>query len=663
MKKLLSLVISACILLPSLCTLAPAVSAEATAEDIDYVDALYFEPDSRPSVDGFISEAEWGTASVFVEAADCATKDDTTPYNRFLYWRTGDRTDYISFDYELWLRWCEDYFYIGVKVYDPDGHSLKNGTTETWNGDAVQTRIDKAGANAATDGEDFWISSDHERPWSSTQVPDFLFGYCEIAGGFSEAWENVTNRGMTSFSRNPLGTALCVVAPAGSEYSSDTMRGITTYEIGIPWTYILKGDTVDGTVGGEQITALTYTNYTAGRGGRGNLVGGIGREFGMSLAVIDDGNNPDPMWDCFVSWGSGICEANSKVGGEGARSATGSNAVTLSATAVDQAESYDTYDCSGLLDASFSSEGIDRPGVFYDYLAGDVSKRSPVKYEDLSSLSYDTDPDGDRSVWGSDDYSGKVTDIGGDHGGVLDFSDSYNNTYLDTRDAGGTIEYTFPTSYTFEFDICYNDTVVTQDGYESALYYWFGGANMYAYQCGYFFNDGMFKVVNNSDPSDVLATCSYDLKKDNWYNWKFQYDNESCTCRLWIDDLSTEADNADSAWGTLIFTVCWRYFYYSSENVKEYGTLLMFRHMNSQCMFDNVKVYNFAEPGEATEPDEPGVPGDINGDGKVNSVDANLIKQIIVGNMEMTKAADMNGDGKVNPVDSVLLVQMVLGIG
>ncbi len=603
MKKALSLILVIAMLAAAVLSVIPA-SAAATAEDIDYIDALYFEPSKRPTIDGFISTAEWGSMSFSVEATDCATKDDTTPYNRFLYWRTGDRTDYNSFEYQVWLRWCEDYFYIGVKVYDPDGHSLKNGTTETWNGDAIQARIDKAGANAATEGEDFWVSSDHERPWSSKQVPDFLFGYVEIAGGFSEAWENTNNKGMTSFSKNPLGTALCVVAPAGSSYSTDTSKGITTYEVGIPWTYILNGDTVDGTASGAQITALTYTKYTTGRGGKGNLSGGIGREFGMSLAVLNDGTNPDPVWDSFMSWGSGICEANSKVGGDGARSATGSNAVTLSATTVTQTAGYTTYNCASLLDASFSTKNIDKPGVFYDYLAGDLYKDTPLKYEQLSSLTYDTDPDGDRSVWGSDDYFGHVTDIGGTHKGVLDYVSSHETNYIDTRDGGGTIQYTFPTSYTIEFDIKYEGTEVSSPEYESALYNWFGGANVYAFQCGYFFNDKMFKVVNSNDANEVLASCNYDLKKGNWYNWKFQFDNESCTCRLWIDDLSTTADNADSPWGRMIFNVCWRYFYYSSESVKENGTLLLFRLMNVQPMFDNVKIYNFASLTDIAVPEE-----------------------------------------------------------
>ncbi|MDD6095043.1 MAG: hypothetical protein PUC29_04795 [Clostridia bacterium] len=623
MKKTLSLLLVIAMLMSAIVIAIPA-GAAATAEEIDYVDALYFEPGKQPTIDGFISTAEWGSASIRVEATDCATKDDTSPYNRFLFWRTGDITDYSTFAYDVWFRWSENYFYIGVKVEDPDGHSLKNGTTETWNGDAVQTRIDKEGANAATDGEDFWVSTEHPKPWSSSQVPDFLFGYVQIAGGFSEAWENTSNKGMTSFSKNPMGTALCVVAPAGSNYSTDTSKGITTYEIGVPWAYILTGDT---TPDGNQITALTYTKYKPGR--KGNPAGGIGRELGISLVVLDDGNNPDATWDAFMSWGSGICEASQK---EGAKSATGSNAVTLSETSVTQTAGYTTYNCSSLLDASFSTKNIDAPNTFYNYLGGDLYKDTKVKYEDLTVLTYDTDPNGDLSVWGAPEYKGHVTNIGGTHGNVLDYRNFVGNdktsaatdtqTYIDSRD--GQNSFAVPTSFTFEFDICYTDTVVVADAYESALYNWFGGASGYAFMCGYFFNDRMFKIVNTNDESQVLAQFKYDLKKDNWYNWKFQFDNESCTARLWIDDLSTDADNANSPWGTMVFNTCWRYFYYSSKQHQDNGTLLIYRMMNTQCMYDNVKVYNFASLTNIDVPNESeggnggaSIPQDVTGGGEL----------------------------------------------
>ena len=607
MKKTISLVMVIAMLLSCVAFAVPA-SAKAKADNIDYVDALYFE--KAPSVDGYISEAEWGEATVFVEALDCATIDDTTPYTRFFYNRVSatNMDDYGSFSYYVWLRWSEQYFYIGVKVNDANVHSLKNGTTNTWNGDAIQTRIDKAGANASVNGGNFTVTADRTKPWSTNLVPDFLFGYSEIAGGFSEAWENNTNKGMTSFSNNPLGTAPCVVAPAGSSYSTDTQNGITTYEVAIPWAYILNGE----------FETLTYTEYKTGR--NGNLQGGIGRELGMSLVVLDDGNDAAAGWDAYMSWGSGICETHQT---EGALAASGSNAVTLVKTPVAQQAGYQTYDPTPLLDAKFSQQNIDAPNTYYDYLAGDTDKANKLTSRDqLSSLKYD-DP-ADLSVWGAPEYFGVITNFGGDHGNVLDYTDTTREdgtTYIDTRD--GEISYEYPTSYTFEFDIKYTEVLQVIEKYEPALYNWFGGATVYAYQCGYFFNDNMFKIVNTEDPLDVLAQYPYNLKKDNWYNWKFQYDNDSCNARLWIDDLSTEADNVESGtpgtpgytneWGTLVINTSWRYFYYSGENEAKFGTLLLYRMMNTQVAYDNVRIYNFASATSVPVGNEQ--PGNNNNNG------------------------------------------------
>ena len=191
----------------------------------------------------------------------------------------------------------------------------------------------------------------------------------------------------------------------------------------------------------------------------------------------------------------------------------------------------------------------------------------------------------------------------------------------------------------------YTDVEQMEEGYSSALYNWFGGASVNAFQCGYFFNDNAFKVVNTNDPEEVLSTYSYDLKKDTWYNWKFQYDNESCNARLWIDDLSTEADNAESGtpgalgytneWGTLVANACWRYFYYSTENVLTNGTLLLFRQMNTKVAYDNVKIYNFASVGKQFVAGESSgsigggtVNKPVTGGGQVGTGDANKVDGI-----------------------------------
>lgn len=600
MKKTISLVLIAIMVLSCFIFAIPA-SALASAADIEYVEALYFE--TAPTIDGYISEAEWGAPTFDLFADDCVNADDAAQgyrFHEFFYNRISKTStdDYGSFAAQGWFRWDENKFYIGVKVIDPDVHSNKSSSGNTWNGDAVQVRVDRDGANAAVSGWDFYVDSTMQKPWSTGNVPDFLFGYVEVAGGFSEAWENVSNKGMTVFSKNPLGVTQCVVAPAGSNYSTDTQSGITTYEVAIPWTYIFNGQ--------EGYETLAKKNWLPTTAGDRNA---IGREFGVSLAVLNDGCDTTAGWDAFMSWGSGICGNHQT---DGAGSATGSNSVTLVDTPVAQG-SYTKYDPTSLLDASFSNKNVDAPGVFYDYLAGDTDRTNPVAYDKLSSLKYD-DP-ADLSVWGAAEFQGKTTNIGGKFGNVLDYRDpSIVQTYIDTHD--GKVEYKYPASFTFEFDIVYTGTNQGAEGYEPALYNWFGGTrvDIDGYQCGYFFNDNAFKVVSYSDPLQVIASYPYDLKKDNWYNWKFQYDNESCNARLWIDDLSTEADNVENGtagtpgytceWGTLVVNTRWRYFYYSNEDVKTDGTLLIFRQMNTEVAYDNVKIYNFASIGNIAAPDE-----------------------------------------------------------
>lgn len=57
--------------------------------------------------------------------------------------------------------------------------------------------------------------------------------------------------------------------------------------------------------------------------------------------------------------------------------------------------------------------------------------------------------------------------------------------------------------------------------------------------------------------------------------------------------------------------------------------------------------------------------GDVNGDGKVNAVDVNLMKQIALGacapDSKQVITCDLNSDGKINAVDINLLKSLVLG--
>jgi hypothetical protein len=59
---------------------------------------------------------------------------------------------------------------------------------------------------------------------------------------------------------------------------------------------------------------------------------------------------------------------------------------------------------------------------------------------------------------------------------------------------------------------------------------------------------------------------------------------------------------------------------------------------------------------------QPVIPGDVNGDGRVDASDYDALRLYIVGRSVegfVSEAADLNGDGKVNAQDLVLLIQLL----
>ncbi|MBO7068285.1 MAG: dockerin type I repeat-containing protein [Bacteroidaceae bacterium] len=62
-----------------------------------------------------------------------------------------------------------------------------------------------------------------------------------------------------------------------------------------------------------------------------------------------------------------------------------------------------------------------------------------------------------------------------------------------------------------------------------------------------------------------------------------------------------------------------------------------------------------------TEPVNPGIKGDVNGDGEVNVMDAVAVYDIMAGNAERTDVADVNNDGDVNVMDVVAIYDIMAG--
>ncbi|MBE6562505.1 MAG: hypothetical protein E7660_02080 [Ruminococcaceae bacterium] len=596
MKKLLSLALVSVMLFAVVAGAIPAQAVDAF--NVDEVEAKYF--DVKPTIDGYISEAEWGAPLVLAEQSDAQTVGGQSPTpNRFFATANGGGYDAatLSMSYMLWLSWDENYFYIGAKVNDPDGHSLRNGRGETWDGDALQVRIDPEGANAVNGGFEFdpALDSTDRKPWGSANVCDLLFGYCLNAGGYKEAWNNTidVNKGMLANNAytQSMGLVDMAIATAGSSYTSDTQNGITTYEVAIPWSYI------DYNNPGRQHNYYKYAlkDGTDKQGNKQGPGGAIGVEYGMSAVVLNaDGASGGNHWNALLTWGSGIVGIQHT--DENYKTCAGSNAVILSGDKVSEDPSYN----AGY--AKYTVGGPEPTPIVKDY---DTEKKDPVilTYDNEDDMNtFGTVSNGERVQLDDGNWVvkwDKVTDRDLDEWDpVANPTEPTHNThnYLSTdgelpdgADARWEATGNKGPSFTFEFDMMVTDLVTFENGYSSYLANWFGGTSAIDYQCGYFFDDSKFKIVNTTDPSEIVAQANAELTLNEWHHWVFQYDNETCVLRFYFDP-AMDGDMVSSE-AQPVFNLKYKYFDYGSIE----KTIAIFRRMNAQIMMDNVQFYNFVD--------------------------------------------------------------------
>jgi len=205
MKKTISLVLVAVMLLCSV-AISPAASSAATLESgIMSIEAMYFdgslaynangghisnmyyegvtsvkgtlEDENLLTIDGIIDESAWENAPVYTisseYAANNAGSKDTknvlfeTPSaeNTFFYYQVDDTTKQSiapeKLQYQMRYMWDEDYLYLAVEVDDYDGHSnagasvTAEGGNSNWDGDAFQFRVDPNGPNAIVNDENY----------------------------------------------------------------------------------------------------------------------------------------------------------------------------------------------------------------------------------------------------------------------------------------------------------------------------------------------------------------------------------------------------------------------------------------------------------------------------------------------------------------------------
>ncbi len=100
------------------------------------------------------------------------------------------------------------------------------------------------------------------------------------------------------------------------------------------------------------------------------------------------------------------------------------------------------------------------------------------------------------------------------------------------------------------------------------------------------------------------------------------------------------------------------YVYAASDNSAtsphQANHALLGSHRSAYANDDAVKIYTL------TVNVDKNLPGDLNGDSKVNGTDLVTLANIVLGQSEETNAADINGDGEINGTDLVVLSNIVL---
>ena len=121
---------------------------------------------------------------------------------------------------------------------------------------------------------------------------------------------------------------------------------------------------------------------------------------------------------------------------------------------------------------------------------------------------------------------------------------------------------------------------------------------------------------------------------------------------LYFEENSVGNISANGTVATIVFTV--------NQEKDDYGFVLTVDSNNTFACGEGIVPVD-VEFAASTVTEKNFMVGDLNGDGKVNAIDGNLCRRVIVGTDEFNPAADINGDGKVNAIDGSLIVSLILG--
>ena len=105
---------------------------------------------------------------------------------------------------------------------------------------------------------------------------------------------------------------------------------------------------------------------------------------------------------------------------------------------------------------------------------------------------------------------------------------------------------------------------------------------------------------------------------------------------------------------------------YSADDTNHFDGKIDELRIYNRALTDAEVQQNYEIQEEEAPVTEPGIKGDVNGDGSVRSNDAIMALRIVAGLMEPTEdqkwAADMNGDGNVRSNDAIFILRQVAGL-
>ena len=336
------------------------------------------------SLDGTVTEAEWGKPLVEVKSENAATFKGTTPSseNTFFWYKTkakgyfGQAADaYDKFlekglNFKMWMAWDEDYFYIAAVVDDPDTPFATASGGDIWNGDTLQFMIDPEGPNSIVNGTGY--SADvNAFPWKSPErsggqwkngglianigasyVADGNLGYPDMYDMSTRynpervaVWTQEDPPQIDYWSTNWYGEDINWMwwdeddsMPANEIMGTDDYNGAfaailptnlgtnanpkwqTTYEIAIPWT-LVSGTHYDFVQVGDAEDAFEKTLVKVDPDPH------VGQEYGISVGVLN-GALGGSDYNSWLTWGSGIF--HDQTDGVEFVTAGGSNSMVLS---------------------------------------------------------------------------------------------------------------------------------------------------------------------------------------------------------------------------------------------------------------------------------------------------------------------------------------------